>query len=126
MLKDKLQIILSRYKQIHPTDVDLLAVMKMDDLIDKWSILIAADWITSENHRQVFNDFVVLIKDELNEEERGTIARVGVFSTKDHLVSELLNYKTGTIITDTKVNGNKIYEGYIIKSGGLASRLTQF
>lgn len=118
MFKDKLQIVLNKYKESHQ-DINLLAVMKMDDLVDKWSIVVAADWITSDNTREVFNNFVTLIKAELNKEELDSIARLGIFSADEHLVSELLKYKSGTVITDTKVNGNRIYEGYIVQSSSV-------
>jgi hypothetical protein len=121
MLEDKLNKILDEFKETQNKDVSLLAIVKMDDLINKWSIILSANWISIENRKQIFDDFLDLLKKYFTNEELNSIARLIIMTTEEHLITELLNYKTGAEIKDQKVNGNKIYEGRIIFSEPKAS-----
>jgi hypothetical protein len=116
MLKEKLKTILEKFEKKQGKNIDLLAILKMDDLIDKWSIVVSAKWINDQNVKQSFNDFVKFIISGLSDEELSTIARLNVMSVDEHLAEELLKFKTGTNIENQKINGNQIYEGYIIFS----------
>jgi|WetSurMetagenome_2_1015567.scaffolds.fasta_scaffold508731_2 hypothetical protein len=116
MLKEKLRKILDEFIRTQNNNVSLFAILKMDDLIDKWSIIVSATWFTTENIRKIFDDFLVLLQNNLTNEELNTIARLNIMTIDEHLISELLNYKTGTDIVNQKINGNQIYEGYIIFS----------
>ncbi len=98
--------------------VNLLALVKMDDVTEKWSVVLSADWITSENFRDIFSAFASMIRQHVSEEERATIARLGVLTSDNHLATELLRYQTNTRLKDEKVNGNFIHEGLILKSTG--------
>jgi hypothetical protein len=103
--------------------VDLFAVLKMDELIDKWSVILAADWINDSNRKAAFNSLVDTLLNNLDGEELTEIARVGVFPTTNHLIELFLEkFQTGQYIKeDARINGNTIHEGYIIKCD--ASRL---
>lgn len=96
----------------------LFAVLKMDDLTDKWSVLICASWITDEESRNnAFNEIRELIKRTMTPEERAAIARIVVASKEEHLIQELLENKPGTYIGEQlKINGNVIHEAYILES----------
>ena len=103
-------------------DIYLLALLQMDELIDIWSIIISAPWITEQNRGKSF----IYIRDKvaklLTIEQMNSIARLGVFTKDIHIVEELMKYKVGTEFThDRKVNGNVVHAGYIIASNSDAS-----
>ncbi len=93
----------------------LFAIMKMDDFVDKWSVIISASWL-KENDFESFNYILKRMKGALNEEENNSIARIGIFDKHHHLIESLLQYKRGSIIKDQKVNGNLIHLAYILES----------
>ncbi len=98
--------------------VSLFAILKMDELTDRWSVIFSAPGLEEENKRkQMFKYLIDLILENLNEEDIKTIARVGVFPLENHLVTDLLNYKKDFSIKEsTRVNGNIVHEGYILES----------
>jgi hypothetical protein len=99
--------------------VTLFAILKMDDLTDKWSIVITAPWINDKNHNETFEYLRDLIVKELSLEESASIARIGIFPRYEHVVEALLKYKEGSVIqTDEKINGNIVHEAYILASDG--------
>lgn len=97
----------------------LFAVMKMDDLVDKWSIFLAADWITESNRGEVFQKLAAIIRKTFTEEENESIARIGIFSKSDHIPQLFLQFKEETILNNQKVNGFFIHEAYILRSNSL-------
>jgi hypothetical protein len=96
--------------------VCVLALLKMDDLIDKWSIFLAAPWINNENNRATFKSFLTAMEKNVSHENLHNIGRIGIFSNEEHLAEELMNFKEGAVLKDQKINGNMIYEGYVIAS----------
>jgi hypothetical protein len=92
----------------------LFANLKMDEFIDKWSIIISAPWITPKNEDESFEYLLGLLKENLNEKELSSIARVGLMGKDEHLVEELLFRDSLEPLKDTPINGNRIHEGYII------------
>jgi hypothetical protein len=63
---------------------------------------------------------VDLLLARLSDQEKKSIARVGVFPTDNHLIRDLLQYKKGTHITESvKANGNTVHEAYIYESQAL-------
>lgn len=96
--------------------VVLFAVLKMDELVDRWSVVLSADWIKSENNKQAFNDLIQILQDELETNELNEIARIVFYNRNEHLIELMLKqFKEGQHIDeDAKVNGNVIHEGYII------------
>ena len=102
------------------TPVVLFAVLKMDDLADKWTVVYAdeSETLDTENRKKIFGNLLDEIKKELSADDINLIARVGVFTAKDHLIESLLRYQTGAKISNEKVNGNFVHDGYIIKAAG--------
>ncbi|MBN1584925.1 hypothetical protein JW899_00995 [Candidatus Uhrbacteria bacterium] len=99
------------------SELCLFAVLKMDDLVDKWSVIISGTWSDDKMKRkEIFDDAVSLMTDEFDESELGSIARVGIFSQNEHLITLLSKYKKGTSFDNEKINGNQIFEGYILES----------
>lgn len=100
--------------------VAVFAILKMDELTDKWTIIIAAPWVTSETQKENYEYLRQLIIQKLSDEEINSISRLGTFSMNEHIVESLLVYSSDSEIhEDTKVNGNIIHEGYILKSARL-------
>jgi hypothetical protein len=97
--------------------VKLFAIMKMDDITDKWSVILSADWSTEETNKEDFKYVLHLLMKEFSQEELATIARVVILSEKEHLVESLLKFKSGSVIKDeVKINGNLIHEATIFAS----------
>lgn len=97
--------------------VYLFAILKMDEYIDKWTVILSAEWASSEHRTEIFNYLRELILKELDREEVSRIARIGLFSKDTHLVRELSKYEKDYLISDTiKINGNIVHEGYIFSS----------
>ncbi|MCX6782348.1 MAG: hypothetical protein NTW66_04520 [Candidatus Magasanikbacteria bacterium] len=116
MLDKKLQSILVDFEKAQKNSVNVLAIMKMDELIDKWSIILSASWVNEKNSGDIFTSFLALMKKYFTDEELNTIARVGILPIDEHLIVGLLDIGSGAEIKDRKINGNMIYEGYVISS----------
>lgn len=114
---EKLKSILKELNKANKS-VSLLAVLKMDDLTDRWSIILSSPIIEDEkSRREVFEYFVKLLLRDLDDKEKLSIARVGAFPPGNHLVENLMEYKKGYEFTGkTPVNGNIVHEGYILES----------
>lgn len=97
--------------------VVLFAVIKTDDLSDKWSVILCAGWANAENRDKIFNFIVDLFKTTLTAEENESIARIAIYQKDNYVVKSLLAFKAGFVIKDeTKINGFTTHEGYIITS----------
>jgi len=104
--------------------VNLFAILKMDDLTDKWIVILSAAWINDKSRDEVF--FLVreqLIK-HLETSERSLIARIGLFEPSEHLIELMLDkHKSGDYIShDEKINGNLIHEGHILVCNRIDSK----
>ncbi len=100
--------------------VNVFAIIKMDEITDKWSVIFSAPWITQENTTEIFNYIRQLLIDNLSREEILTIARLSVFTNNEHLIQLILGsvrVQNGEInLKDTSLNGYKIHEAYIFES----------
>jgi hypothetical protein len=97
--------------------VTLFAIIKTDDLADKWSVVLCAPWATLEKRSDIFNFVKNLLAPVLTKEESESIARIGIFQKEEHLIQSLLAFQSDfTIKEDTKINGFTIHEGYIFAS----------
>lgn len=96
--------------------VMLFAVLKMDELVDKWSVLVCIDWINEDNHKDVFSSVITSLQNNLGKEELSEIARVLFYTPDEHLMELFFDkFSTGQHIReDAKVNGNIVHEGYIV------------
>lgn len=108
-----------KYKKLVPLiaeekDVLLFAMLKMDDLTDRWSVLFSARNVdTLDKRTKVWERLTRILAENLTDEEAQDIARVGVFPLDDHLVSEVIKYKANDTILEEKVNGSFVHEGHI-------------
>jgi hypothetical protein len=102
-------------------EVDLFVIAQMDDLSDKWSIIISASWVKKETETQDFSSIVDLVKRNFTKEETSAIAVLSLYDTNDYVPQLFLKYNSGQEIRNEEVNGFKIQEAYILKS--LSERL---
>jgi hypothetical protein len=117
VVQEKYQKVLDVFLgKVDNKSVDFFAVLKMDEIVDKWSILLAASWITDSNRKETFDVLATAMVDNLNTEEIDEIARVAVINSNNHLIQLFLkNFETGQHIKeDAQVNGNVIHEGYVL------------
>ncbi len=96
--------------------VTIFALLKMDEFIDKWTVVICASWATDENRSEIFEFVRQEIITALTPEEVSEVARIAIYPETEHFIQELINYKSGTVIKDKKVNGNVVHYANIIKS----------
>ncbi len=97
-------------------DVAIFALLKMDEFIDKWTVVISASWATDDNRSEVFEMIRKKIIEILMPPEVNEIARIAIFPIDEHLIQELLQFKSDTVIENRKINGNDVHSAYIIKS----------
>jgi hypothetical protein len=114
MVED-LKKILSILKE-NSKPVWLFASLKMDEFVDKWSLIISAPWINNNNENEEYKNVLDIIKKNLDSEKLSSIARVVFLSKDDHLIQELLKKDKNTEIKNEKINGNVIHFGFIIES----------
>ncbi|HTE48384.1 MAG TPA: hypothetical protein VK675_00560 [Candidatus Paceibacterota bacterium] len=96
-------------------EINLFALMKMDELADKWTLILSASW-AKEGDTNTFKYILNSIKSVLSPEEITSIARVAIYPKTSHLIELLLKYNNGTTIVNESINGNQVHEGYIIES----------
>lgn len=97
----------------------LFMLIKMDEYVDRWSLLISASWFKDENFRDEFKYMLDKLANNLDPGERESISRLGLFTKDEHLVELFTNsYQVIAVdspirIKDTQVNGYKVHEAYI-------------
>jgi hypothetical protein len=96
--------------------IALLALLKMDDILDKWTVVFSASWSTDENRTEVFELIRGEILTKLNPQEISEIARIAIYTKDEHLIEELLKYQSGVELKDQRVNGNVVHCAIIIQS----------
>jgi hypothetical protein len=96
--------------------IALFALIKMDDFINKWTVVFSAAWSNPENRTETFN----MIREEITKivtpEELEEIARLAIYYRGEHIVEELLKYQSGAVLENQKVNGNMVHYADIVKS----------
>lgn len=101
----------------HIADVKFFAVTKMDMLTDRWSLLFGLTGVKDLDKREKnFSTIREIIIKHLDDKDMQDIARIGLFATTDHLISDLIKYSENERIENVKANGNFIHEGYILIS----------
>lgn len=97
-------------------DVVVFALLKMDEFVDKWTVVFCASWASESKRTEVFEIIRKEIVKTLTPEEVGEIARIAIYPKTEHFIQELLQYKSGTTIENKKINGNTVHYAHIIKS----------
>lgn len=113
---DKFKEILSKIKA-DKGEIYLFGLLKMDELVEKWTVLLSAPWSTEATKKEDFEYIRNLIKSTLSSEEFSNVARLGILSKDAHLIQLLLRYQPDSEIpNETKLNGNVVHQGYILVS----------
>lgn len=102
--------------------VSLFIIMKMDDITDKWSLLLTASWINDSNTSEVFDFVRKELVANLSSEDLLNIARIGIFKQDEHLVQllmtsiekEKIEIDGVSRLIEKQVNGNLIHDAYVI------------
>lgn len=98
-------------------EIKFFAVIKMDEMTERWSLLFGLTRSEDLDKREkVFRQVRDIIVANLSEEDTQNIARIGLFATTDHLISDLMKYPEDEKIENVKANGNFIHEGYVLIS----------
>jgi hypothetical protein len=113
---DKFETILQKIEQARGA-VSLFALLKMDEFVDKWTVILSAPWTIPENRDAIFEEVRNLIITDLNTDELNEVSRLAIYGIEEHIVDELLNYQSSARINEpTKINGNMVHQAIIIKS----------
>lgn len=113
---EKFKKILSDIEQ-EKGEVILFAIIKTDDLSDKWSVIFCATWATTENRSDTFKFIQDIFIKNLTVEENESIARIGIYDKGEYIVKSLLAFNSGfEIKEETRINGFTTRTGFIIKS----------
>ncbi len=116
---EKFRNILQRIKN-EKGSVTVFAILKMDELTDKWSVVFSASWVTDETSTETFNYLRAILISSLTTDEISSIARLSVFSNGEHLIQLILNSMNvqngDVLLKDAKLNGYKIHEAHIFES----------
>lgn len=100
--------------------VTVFAIIKMDEITDKWSVILSAPWTETQNTTENFNYLRGLLLKYLSSDDFSTIARLGIFTNDEHLIQLILKaiaVQDGEVnLKDTTLNGYKIHEAYIFES----------
>ena len=97
-------------------DVTFFGIVRMDDLVGKWSVILCAPWAKETKEGGAFEYVLDLIKKDMDPREAASIARISIFPKEEHLIQLLLKFKKNAVIEDQKVNGNLIHQAYILAS----------
>jgi len=111
---EKFKTIVEKIRQ-EKGELNLFALMKMDEIADKWTVILSAPW-SQEGNADNFKYILDTIKSNLTTEEVSTIARVAIYPKTNHLIDLLLKFNAGASIVNQPINGNQIHEGYVIIS----------
>ena len=86
--------------------VILFAIIKTNDLSDKWSVVFCAELAKDNNRDEVFSFIGDLFKKTLTQEENESIARIGIYQKDDYVVKSLLALLAFYGTEPTKRTGN--------------------
>lgn len=116
---DKLKKILKEIKS-NKGAVTVFAILKMDELTEKWSVVFSAPWVSESNLTDTFNYLRGLLLKELDSEEVLTIARLSVYVNGEHLIQLITGAVSITdgdfVLKNSQLNGYEIHEAHIFES----------
>lgn len=97
--------------------VNIFAILKMDEIADKWTVILSAPWSNDSTRSEDFAYLRGLIHKYFTTEELANIARMGLFPKESSLINTLLKYTEDTdIVEPVQINGNLVHAGHIFTS----------
>jgi hypothetical protein len=83
-------VVLENYKKVladfltasGESDVTLFAVLKMDEFLDKWSVITSMSWVNESNRSIVFSRLIDALQRNLSSEELSEVARISFVSER--------------------------------------------
>ena len=94
--------------------ISLFFVAQMDELVDTWTIIFAADWVTDKNIHSTYAKISKLIDKNGSKSDIDKVSRIWIFNSNHYLVKELLKLSDKSELNEIKINGNTIHRGTII------------
>lgn len=91
----------------------LFVVVQMDELVDTWTVIFAADWVNEGNLRGTHKKISDLIDKNGSKVDVARVSRIGIFDSNHYLVKGILQYSGDRNLRDVKINGNTIHSGTI-------------
>jgi uncharacterized Ntn-hydrolase superfamily protein len=92
----------------------LFALLKMDEVTDRWTVIVSGDGLESIDDRKPLFEYMVKTLNEHQETlKKHDVARIGIFPLSSHLIEDLRKHAEGEEIENEKANGNFIHKGHI-------------
>lgn len=110
-------------EQIKSNDQILLfALLKMDEMTDRWTVIVSGDGLESiEDRKPLFEYMVKTLSEHQETLKKHDVARIGIFPLNSHLIEDLRKHPEGGKIENEKANGNFIHKGHIFINRGAQS-----
>lgn len=113
---EKFESILQKILQ-EKKEITFFGIMKMEELSDKWSVIISASWAKAEDRATIFEYIKKLLDETFTLEERSNIAKIGIFDKDEPLIQYFLQLNGAKMwLKDSTINGIRIREAYILAS----------
>src|SRR3989344_4939454 len=89
--------------------ISLFFVAQMDELLETWTVIFAADWINDKNLQTVYQKISKLIDENGNKTDVAQVSRINIFNSDHYLVKGFLKYSSEQELSNVKINGNTIH-----------------
>ena len=89
------------------------AIVRMDEFVDMWTVMFAADWVNDKNRIDIYNRINNLIDANGKKSDIAKVSRIGIFNSDHYLIKGLLKYSKEPELKDIKINGNTIHSGRV-------------
>lgn len=93
--------------------LSLFAVVQMDELVNTWMVIFAADWINDKNSQETYRKISSLIDKNVSRTDIAKVSRISIFKSDHYLIKGLLKYSGEINLKDVKINGNTIHNGAV-------------
>lgn len=107
--------------------VTLFMILRMEEVTDKWSVILSAPWANDEDKDEIFLYIRTLLINHLDQNELLSIARIGLLKGDDKIVRAVTNnisVQNGSVqLKNTYLDGLKIFDAYVFQSTRLQNTL---
>ena len=93
--------------------LSLFVVVQMDELVNTWTVIFAADWVNEKNLPTTYKEISNLIDKNGSQADIAKVSRIGIFDSNHYLVKGIMKYSDEKELRDVKINGNTIHSGTI-------------